>query len=436
MKQSILDSTPLVVSQESIAFQSRAFGQEIEQFFAEIKAACTTKIDLKAFAKPDKLEKIIKNYTGMTVAVKMIEPNIGGSPRMIPPTLSRDSILLKDMSRNTRPGTPLTELIRSVRLHKDHNGVDLKTGRVFGVFEDVTSYLVFPPAYVLSKLFTAGECAAMTLHEIGHSMTYFEYIDRTITTNQILASMSESLTLHEDAGIRANLIKDVQKELKLIVDNPEELARKEYSVITASLIKASDESHKSAVGSNLYDETSAEQLADQYVVRCGYGRELATAVDKYSPLVKRDADSMRAANYVAAAGVIIPAVCGLLVVPPMMFGIAAYVAALRVSTNMTDKQDFTYDNTMVRLQRIREDIIRMTKSGDLSQDELKSILADVEHVDEAIKNSHDNSNIFRTIADFLFSDSRHAANTMKLHRQLEELASNDLFLAAAKLKTL
>jgi lipid A disaccharide synthetase len=78
----------------------------------------------------------------------------------------------------------------------------------------------------------------------------------------------------------------------------------------------------------------------------------------------------------------------------------------------------------------------MLKRMDLDKKMLANIVEDIYAVDEIINNTYQYSTIFNKLSNLVFTSNRNANNSIKEQQLLESLASNDLFIKSAELKTI
>ena len=70
------------------------------------------------------------------------------------------------------------------------------------------------------------------------------------------------------------------------------------------------------------------------------------------------------------------------------------------------------------------------------KDLVRKIISDIEEVDEIIKRTYQFRDVYDQIANFVFTKSRSAKETVEVQQTLELLASNDLFIKAAQFQHL
>lgn len=322
--------------------------------------------------------------------------------------------------------------------------VSLKESKVTGFFSDLKCFMSIPRFMLNDKTWLDEELAAFVLHEIGHSFTSFEYLSRTVTTNQALSLMQRTMdktTSYEDRKIvmatamQAEKIKLDADAQKLILGDvtPE--------AMTLIVINQQIEACKSELGASVYDLVSCEYLADQFAARHGAGRYLITALDKCAA---RGVDIGVSSFYfrlgmnmmivgVAVAGLGFP-----------LTGLAVGVFSLLLGTGQwaydNSKYEMThgYDNDLTRMNRIKHQMVERVKDTECPPDEKKFILSYLDEVEPVIKKyqGQNNPKLKDRIAFFFSKKHKYDFEFKAFQKDLEELGNNDLFIMSEKLKNL
>jgi predicted PolB exonuclease-like 3'-5' exonuclease len=435
---------------ETISFQSGNFGLELEEFVIDVRNKYNNVEDFVSSRVSTKISQIIKKHTNMLVNIDVDHQSVyvDPGPAIFLPSLSANHLFTENFIKPYVDKTTSESFIRSLDTNQGRNGVNLKTSKVFGVFEDIQTTMLLNASIVLHNLFTPKELAAAMLHEIGHLFTYFEYFSRTVTTNQVLSNLCEHLESEKDMGVRENMIQQAANAVNYKQELPKELLEETDSrKIAVKLMRYVYTS--SETGSTKYDESNCETLADQFAARHQYALPLASALYKTSPESTAESKLGRAVAYagetvslflkVTAASVYVGlAVAGS---APVAISVAAGVGAfglLLLAGTFGDSSDNMwnrYDVFPTRLKKMREQLIQQTRLKNKKPSETAKVLSQISDIDELIKYSIDKDYLLRTIADFIRPSNKGTAANLVLNRRLEELASNNLFVSAAKLKT-
>jgi hypothetical protein len=421
-----LKNQTLQIANEEVDFQSGAFYRELCALFTELEG-------VKPEAIPDhdaamQLPALIAHYTGMKVKVAWGKEG----PAAWPPAMTKNHVLLSRWGDHYRhymvTNVDADRLIAESRT-RPVGRVDRKNGRVSGVFSEVES-TVGLPVTLFAKKFTAGEVAALTLHELGHLFALFDLVSHALTTNQILAGLSKKLD--QSAGIkdREAVLAKVKSVAELKDLDVEMLARSnDRKVVELVVVSSIARELQSELGMPLFDTNSFEALADQYAVRMGAGRELVTAQEKIN----------RAAGHIAYRGWIAwlfteaLKVILLLAVPLSLGGTWSMLMA-SCTADSTGGENEAYGSVKTRYGRIREQLVEAMKNSELDKEAQVSYAEDIEAIDEILATVNDRRQLFSYLADFLSPSRRQRISQEKLQRELEGIANNDLFVKAAALR--
>jgi hypothetical protein len=189
-----------------------------------------------------------------------------------------------------------------------------------------------------------------------------------------------------------------------------------------------------------YDETSSEQLADNFAARFGYGRELISALEHFYILTPERSSFAAFISFiieflVVQIGGTAALIVGIAGVPELIiFGIMMMFLTFIFAGE--EHHDYTYDRLKLRYKRIRDQYIEMIEKANLTKAELTIAIADVHAMDSIIKDTRIYRGPSSLIADFCWAPNRSAKEAILLQQLLEELAHNDLFLKAAEMKVL
>lgn len=423
---------------ESIHFQSQAFFRELVAIFEEIREEQQAGED----SEPSEvlyglLSRAIKNHTGMNVTIDLDISDFCVDV----PDISRNNILINSSEKMFAASTGGFQLISKASDLIARGGVNLKTGKVTGVFEEVSSVVHVPPKFVRDQKYTSEELAAIVLHEVGHLFTYYEFMSRTIVTNQVLAGLSKVLDGSGAVEEREQGLMLAKRALGLEILDTKSLAESpdkttiETVVITQVIAKSKHE-----LGKNIYDLSTWEYLADEYAARHGAGRHLVTGLNK----IHRSQFNISFRS--TAAYVSMEALKMGLVLCSMAFG-AALVAgvgagALSVFTYppmlalfaMDGSGDGTYDLPGARFKRVRNQIVQALKDPELVKGDHRRLADDLKAIDQVLQYVNDRRQLVEVVWDTLNVFGYKDRAQKKLQQNLEELAANELFVHAAALK--
>jgi hypothetical protein len=412
-----LFSTPPSLSLESVDFQGVEFFKQMTTIYALMKSLPENKMGDSPQAQD--LMKLIKSHTGLTVSL-----DIGVYPASVEiPAVNKNNVLANSFIREYLSSSDGLKMIANSK-GVVKGSVNLRTGKVTGVFADISAIIHMPTEMIAGSKYSAEELAAVTLHEVGHLVTYYEFMSRSVTTNQALAGMSKALDGTNDIDERTSVLITTTKALNLKAVDEAALARTKGSQ-TAEIVVLSQvvQESKAELGSNIYDFSSWEYLADQYTARMGAGRYVVTALDKlHRGVWNISFRSLPAYLFFEAFKLV------------LLFSPLNSIAATLFM--MDSEGDGTYNTPEIRFKRVRQQIVLNMKDKDLTQDDRARLTADLAAIDAVLEHVNDRRQFFGVLWDTIWPNARKARSQAILQQQLEELAMNDLFARANDLKQL
>jgi hypothetical protein len=303
-----------------------------------------------------------------------------------------------------------------------HGTVNIKTAKVSGAFSDIKAKMYLGKAFIQGNKYSSQELAAITLHEVGHLFTYFEFITRTVRTNQVLSGLSKILDGSENQEKREVALLSAKKALKLDKLDLSQLKDVNTKTTQVVLIDALVKETRTELGYNLFAESSWEYLCDQFSARHGAGVHLATALSKiYKSQYNISYRSLGVYLAVEMIKVILISNIFLLVI--------LFLAV------MFDSQDGGgYDLPSARLKRIRDQATQYLKNKQISDVERRRILDEIESIDKLLAEMTNRKQLFTYIHEFFSKRTRDERAYRKLQYELEDIAMNDLYVKAAEFK--
>lgn len=398
---------------EEIHFQNGKFYAELTQAFEQFA-------DLKAAKLPEsglyeQLAAVIHKHTNFKITVV----NATHGPAISVPMMDKNHVLLPTFMRWAAHNADGKRMIAEAGgLIKGE--VNLKTGKVSGMWADLDVHLIFPAALVASKELTAQEMAAIVLHEVGHFFVYCEFITHTVTTNYVLAGMARELDGSGGPDEREQVLVSVKKALQLKDLDTKMLAHASNNkVVETVVITGVARRIRSELGSDFYDNTSFEALADQYAARQGAAGAVVSGLDKMNRAYAHR-------SYLSTAGFWwYEALKFVLAVNPLFTVIMLYVGVTELNAATM------HEPPEARFQRLRNQLVEQLKNRQLTAATYQKVKADLLAIDRVLREVNDR----RTVFQVLFGNS-HGWDQMKLQKELELLAANDLFVKAQELSRL
>lgn len=404
-----------LLSQESIDFQSTVFKMQLAEIFGRMKSVSKAKlVDCDEIGE---LSVLIKQRTGLRISF-----NIGQlDPSVEIPAVNKNNVLINSFIRN------FVSSADGLRMINDADGmvrgsVNIMTGVVTGVFTEVTSTINLPVKMFTNTEFIPDEIAAVTLHEIGHLFTYYEFMAHSVTGNQVLSGMAKKLDGTNDIAVRESVLMGVKKALKLKSLDVKALAKNTNNkVVEVVVVSNMAKEVKSELGNNIYDMSTWEYLADEYATRHGAGKDLATALEKYYR-GSWNISFRSLPAYLAMEALKVTLVFSFL---PLL---TIYLVA------MDSTGDGTYDVPGARFKRIRNQIVENLKKRDLPKDDHERLTDDLNAIDSILANVNDRRQFVGILYDFLSPSGRTNRREELLQKELEHLGNNELYVRAAEMK--
>ena len=401
---------------ESIAFQNTTFFDELTLAFDEVKNLKET--DVGDSEPIYRISKIIKNHTNLNIT---IDAENDYPPCIDIPNIDRNNPLINAAQRaivNSTDGLTMIESSNEVL----HGTVNIKTAKVSGVFSDIKAKMYLGKAFIQGNKYSSQELAAITLHEVGHLFTYFEFITRTVRTNQVLAGLSKILDGSENQEKREVALLSAKKALKLDKLDLSQLKDVNTKTTQVVLIDALVKETRTELGYNLFAESSWEYLCDQFSARHGAGVHLATALSKiYKSHYNISYRSL--AVYLAVE-----------MIKVILISNLAFLGILFLLVMFDSQDGGGYDLPSARLKRIRDQATQYLKNKQISDVERRRILDEIESIDKLLAEMTNRKQLFTYIHEFFSKRTRDERAYRKLQYELEDIAMNDLYVKAAEFK--
>ena len=299
---------------------------------------------------------------------------------------------------------------------------------------------------ICDKNLDAREFVALTLHEIGHGFNNIEYSCKVVNNTSVLVD-----TFLDNIGKRNK----TPKESLLIAYNtafkdPDADKLKNQNTVSVFLYVMS-RTFKYNMGSmtpsEVHSYNDAEQLADQFAGRFGYGDALGTGLSKV--IIRHTNTGYLFVCSSVVFTIIWVTACVLVPFLAPLFaalGIISAVSALEITYALTfedgEYQWSSYDDLPRRLQRMRNELVRQLREYKSDAEYSKVLLKRIDDLDNLKKCATDG--LFRNIftrfrspiskmLDLIFSPRRTAINIKRIEQIQEDLNSNELYVASAKL---
>ena len=347
----------------------------------------------------------------------------------------------------------IVKTIASTRLNvyfpQGFNGsIDRKNNTVSGDFTKIKTTIFIGSLYITDWFMKPEHVAAIILHELGHIFNAFEYVGDMFTTNMVMYSLLGNITKTNDLKERQVVIKATLNHINSQMSDTDinKLAEKDNKVVV-SVVLSKIGKLKSISGSDRYDITASEQSADQYATRCGAGVALAESfaiVERLIGLpVFKKAQKMAIASDISlitekhlSARAMSPFVAATMDMAAIFIMYWMWLTILMLICSViyhepdgqqTDLEGL-YDEPIIRVKRIREDVINQMKANDKGKDYYKQLVEEVKSLDNVIAQYDENPKWYDGISRAIWG------RQAKKARDMEMIAANDLFFHAHDLE--
>lgn len=425
---------------EALAFQSKNFGNELKLIVENIREARLPIYRLGKTKLIENLEDTIFKYTNLNISVKLSDTV--GATYLLFAVLNIDSGIYHADTFNHITDIQRSNYAREVSKIRGDYEVNKKTGMVGGFYAKAKSELSIEyNELMMNNRFTSSEVVAILLHEIGHAFTQMEYGAKSIMTNQALAAIAYSLLNKNPPEKHLIYIRAAADLLDLPENGLDDIVDiKDSTIVSTVIVDRAITNKLSELGTPYYDAVAVEYLADQYVSRYGYGVHLASA--NYKAGAGLESTSRTTRSIIRITEICSFSTAGLLgAVALTVNPFAAFIMLYLVTTiiwydGKAGIKNMSYDTLLVRNKRIREQTIERLKDLNAPKEEIVQLLNDYKVITKYIDKTREFSSLYNKALNLLFKSRRDANSAMALQRDIEELASNDLFATSAKLRTM
>ena len=421
------------VAMEAIDFQRDNFGKQLEDVLSELqKEKVTNKTNGSDYKAGKKIEQLIYQRFGLKINCRF-ETNSG--PAILPPHVDKNHIFFSGFDREIISNYDMSKAIKELEGSDKITNINIAKAKVSGAYSTLENIIFLPLWFINTDKFSLSERAAIILHELGHAFTFLEYMGK-------FSKMNEMLQIVTSDAFKTATIKE--KEIVVIKANSEDILDKDIldklsntnnkTQRTVVLLKYLLDPEHSAIGNLNYSATMCESLADNFAARFGYGKDLVIALDKLTNSYPDKSSFIRA---MAIFNEILLYVATVLLFfsPSGVLVIADFLSICNLLNSGEANEDYSYDRLRVRYLRVREQIVQSMKSEDIPKEIIDRNVEDLKIIDQAISKVKDFNNLTSIVFNYVFAKHRNALEDVKRQRLLEEIASNDLFIKAAQLRT-
>lgn len=344
------------------------------------------------------------------------------------------------------------------KLKSKEGSIDLTNARLGGFFSEYEHKMWLGAKYWVDYGLTPMEAVAITIHEIGHAFTFYEFSDRMVSTNRVLMEIAKEVSKTNDPKKKSYILRELDFGKKISDSDYDAIVNGNNKVIVgARLFKLMNLAVTDQMGMLYYNRTTSEQMADNFAAKFGCGRHLITGLDKIYQMIGAEEKYRSTRIFNVIIELVMTMVIGVVVfltltAPAYLMLVLGGTSGifwgaivlcffylmfyLYLQSSRESNQYLTYDHLKDRYVRLRQQVIQELKDTTLDPEFIKGRLEDIEIMDKAIAETEVHRGFLNLIFRILSTDDRNAKAMVELNRDLEELANNDLFLASAKLNTL
>lgn len=303
--------------------------------------------------------------------------------------------------------------------------IDRKNVRIGGILSELEQTFHFDVSWVNTDNCTAYEAAAVFFHEIGHVWTFYELAVSETFKNEIMSSirqMNDPKQKEEFAYVVVPKEYHGDEKMQTLLSSDDAL----IAVVEDELSNVV----RDEISTLVYSERGWEQLADEFAIKMGAGEHLFSVMH-----MLQEGDPSRVSTPAHLFKETLKAITfGLFMAFPPATAVAAIVLIVRFTVGDKRNSYSDYDPPGKRLLRMRQEQVARLKSKDISREEKKNIIQQVEAMDKALKEYNDHPTFFDLLTTFGGLRGRKVRNTLKEQALLEKLANNDLHLLTSKLE--
>lgn len=429
---------------EAIKFQDGKLFAEFTAVVHDIEQLPTRKAMSAAFAD-GRLADLVMRHTGLDVyfftdnEYSPFQKNYNAA--MYVPQLTKNNPLYTDLhvAWGFVEDTDAKRLLRTLK-EKTVGTVDLVNSRVGGAFSKLTMRSYITLDLLADKRFTAGQKAAIMMHEIGHAFTWIEMIAETACFNMAIMCAARHLLANDDEQKRIQLAEALNECLNVQVDPKTMAESSKVETWYTVYLKAEVEERRLAANSGYYADTASEFLADQFAVRHGAGRELAGAMNLMFKYYRLDSTKSRMVLWVKMAYQVTSfilklagAVMGALV-NPLAGGFALlYMLANVAVVVISDANYNIYDWDKERIARMKRELITRIKDPMLDDVTRKETLETIKELDETERSLNNYKNFQQQLAYWLNPKARRNVKQRDMQQEIERTLNNDIFVASGNI---
>lgn len=414
---------------ETIAFQKGQFYKDLTDIIVRARAGAKDKASKEQVAKDIAL--CTAKYTNIQVTVEFI--NNFNNACIYPSIFTKESVFYgQGMAEAVK--TYYDELAKIGKGRKLEGLVNPANSTVGGEFAKISHKSYYDTDFIFSsRQFSAEGAAAVILHETGHAYTFFEYLADTVMINLTLNDAYQDLMkVTDDTGVRMI----VERTRKLLnIDQPggwvQDMGKdKDANSIIHILATEATVSRSKTDNKSFYTQDVAEEMAEIFCIRHGGSKGLIEVRQYF-----RDRQDLSEMNFGILASAVLAAI-GAVTIPLtggatsvlLFVGLAGMFAGSVAAASMPDFTKFSQT-----IGKVRSQLVQRLKDANLPKEVIEDTLRGIDAAEAAIKDTPDDKLPFAVaFFDFFRTSKRDARAWREYTDKLEEMATNALFVRAAR----
>lgn len=304
--------------------------------------------------------------------------------------------------------------------------IDLQKGWVTGVYAELDMKMMLGTELFTCQM-TAEHVAAITLHEIGHVMSYLEFLGDFGQFNLLLLGLCKAVTQKQPVEKKIEIIKLIESHTGSTVPDKEEIAKSDnVNDYVRIIVSDRPTGTRSSSGSFMNDIKAWEFASDQFAVRMGAGKALVEGMTLLYKL-SGSPSAMSTGRFIFCQ---IMEVISLIMLGVWSVGILPLVLIVLYSPYAS-----TYDNDAYRVKRMRLSVLEALKDKELEPDVRKRLNEEIESIDKIASILQDREGVLDKIKLMISPSTRKEKREILIQQLTESLGNNDLFLAGSRFKT-
>lgn len=374
-----------------------------------------------------RLAKLISDCTGMTAKFFLVNNYQAYS---FPTVIDTNHVFFTDLRRKVVKEHTVTKMLKSKPYLT--GSVDLTTGKVTGDYTNLPVTIGLGKMLLADKDMSDESLAAFVLHEIGHALTIFAYLGEFLNTNYVLQDISKRAMGTHTPEEHLALLKDVEGVYGVTIEDKNKLAEAIQLPEMYRLVVLDTAVKKSKMEYNLdiYALRGWEQMSDNYVARQGYGTHLAIGLDTLFRKMRDPAygnSFFKAFKLVMRFSFLLNTLTAEIPIIPPLYILFNYI----IRGNPMSGE---YDPIKDRINRLKHQLVDSLKDKSLSDKERNRQIGEVKVIENIMDKMSDIPDTYQFIYRNTIGIKQN--NIIKANQRMEELANNDMFVVAAKVRGL